>query len=191
MEQVTVGERVLVRPGGHIPVDGRVLEGRSAVNQAPVTGESLPVPKGPGEIVLAGTINGEAALEIEVTQPAADSTISKIVRLVEQAQSQRAPVERFVDRFAAWYTPAVVGIAVLLCHPPAAVLWRAVPGYKRDPRLAVPRPGAADRGLPVRAGHLHPGHGGQRPHRAGAARGAGEGRAVPGRAGAGEDLCLR
>jgi Cd2+/Zn2+-exporting ATPase len=118
VEQVTVGERVLVRPGGHIPVDGRVLEGRSAVNQAPVTGESLPVLKGPGEIVLAGTINGDAALEIEVTQPAADSAISKIVRLVEQAQSQRAPVERFVDRFAAWYTPAVVGIAVLFATLP-------------------------------------------------------------------------
>jgi len=118
VEQVTVGERVLVRPGGHIPVDGRVLEGRSAVNQAPVTGESLPVLKGPGEIVLAGTINGDAALEIEVTQPAVDSAISKIVRLVEQAQSQRAPVERFVDRFAAWYTPAVVGIAVLIATVP-------------------------------------------------------------------------
>ena len=118
VEQVTVGERVLVRPGGHIPVDGRVLEGRSAVNQAPVTGESLSVPKGPGETVLAGTINGDAALEIEVTQPAADSAISKIVRLVEQAQSQRAPVERFVDRFAAWYTPAVVGVAVLFAILP-------------------------------------------------------------------------
>ena len=118
VEQVTVGERVLVRPSGHIPVDGRVLEGISAVNQAPVTGESLPVLRGPGEIVLAGTINGEAALEIEVTQPAADSAISKIVRLVEQAQAQRAPVERFVDRFAAWYTPAVVGIAVLFATIP-------------------------------------------------------------------------
>jgi len=121
VEQVTVGERVLVRPGGHIPVDGRVLEGRSAVNQAPVTGESMPAPKGPGDTVLAGTINGDAALEVEVTQPAADSAISKIVRLVEQAQSQRAPVERFVDRFAAWYTPAVVAIAVLFATIPPLI----------------------------------------------------------------------
>jgi Cd2+/Zn2+-exporting ATPase len=118
VEQVNLGERVLVRPGGQIPVDGLVLEGKSAVNQAPVTGESVPVQKSPGEAVLAGTINGEAALVIEVTQPAADSAISKIVRLVEQAQSQRAPVERFVDRFAAWYTPAVVGIAVLFAVIP-------------------------------------------------------------------------
>ena len=118
VEDVNVGERVLVRPGGHIPLDGRVLEGKSTVNQAPVTGESLPVPKGPRETVLAGTINEDAALEIEVTQPARDSAISKIVRLVEQAQSQRAPVERFVDRFAAWYTPAVVGIAVLFAVIP-------------------------------------------------------------------------
>jgi Cd2+/Zn2+-exporting ATPase len=118
VEQVAVGERVLVRPGGHIPVDGRVLEGRSGVNQAPVTGESLPVAAGPGDNVLAGTINGEAALEIEVTQAAANSAISKIVRLVEQAQSQRAPVERFVDRFAVIYTPAVVAIAILFAVVP-------------------------------------------------------------------------
>lgn len=118
LEEVHVGDRVLVRPDERIPVDGYVLVGQSAVNQAPVTGESLPVPRGPGEIVLAGTINGDAALEIDVTRPAEDSAISKIVRLVEQAQSQRAPVERFVDRFAAWYTPAVVGIAVLFAILP-------------------------------------------------------------------------
>jgi Cd2+/Zn2+-exporting ATPase len=115
--QVNVGERVLVRPGEHIPLDGRVLAGTSAVNQAPVTGESIPVQKAPGDEVFAGTLNGEAALEIETTQPAADSTIARIVRLVEQAQAQRAPVERFIDRFATWYTPAVVllaaGLAVL------------------------------------------------------------------------------
>ena len=115
--QVAVGEKVLVRPGERIPLDGRVVAGSSAVNQAPVTGESLPVPKSQGDEVFAGTLNGEAALEIQVSQPAADSTIARIVRLVEQAQAQRAPVERFIDRFAAWYTPAVVllatGLAIL------------------------------------------------------------------------------
>jgi Cd2+/Zn2+-exporting ATPase len=118
VEEVSVGETVLSKPGERIPLDGRVLRGVSAVNQAPVTGESVPVTKNPGESVYAGSINGEAALEITVTHPAADSTISKIVRLVEQAQSQRAPVERFVDRFAAWYTPAVVAVAAGLAVIP-------------------------------------------------------------------------
>jgi Cd2+/Zn2+-exporting ATPase len=118
VEEVSVGETVLIKPGERIPLDGRVLRGISAVNQAPVTGESVPVTKNPGEGVYAGSVNGEAALEIEVTQPAADSTISRIVRLVEQAQSQRAPVERFVDRFAAWYTPAVVAVAAGLAIIP-------------------------------------------------------------------------
>ena len=116
--QVAVGEKVLVRPGERIPLDGQVLSGASAVNQAPVTGESLPVPKAPGDEVFAGTLNGEGALEIETTQPAADSTIARIVRLVEQAQAQRAPVERFIDRFAAWYTPAVVLLAASLAILP-------------------------------------------------------------------------
>jgi Cd2+/Zn2+-exporting ATPase len=118
VEDVAVGERVLIKPGDRIPVDGKVQRGISGVNQAPVTGESIPVVKNPGDTVFAGTINGEAALEVETTRPAADSTISKIVRLVEQAQAQRAPIERFVDRFAAWYTPAVVAAAALIAVIP-------------------------------------------------------------------------
>jgi Cd2+/Zn2+-exporting ATPase len=118
VEQVKVGEHVLVRPGERIPVDGVIISGSSAINQAPVTGESAPVSRGPGEEVFAGTLNGEAALEIEVSKPASDSTISRIVRLVEQAQAQRAPLERFIDKFAAWYTPAVVGLAAGLAILP-------------------------------------------------------------------------
>lgn len=118
VEQLAVGERVLVRPGERIPLDGILFSGQSTVDQSPVTGESIPVLKSPGEAVFAGSVNGEAALEITVSRPAADSTISRIVRLVEQAQSQRAPIERFVDRFAVWYTPAVVGTAVLLAILP-------------------------------------------------------------------------
>ncbi len=118
VDQLTIGDIVLVRPGERIPVDGRVTAGVSSVNQASITGESLPVNKSPGDEVLAGTVNGEGVLEVEVTREFSDSTISRMIRLVEQAQSQRAPVERFVDRFARWYTPAVVGLAVLLAVIP-------------------------------------------------------------------------
>jgi Cd2+/Zn2+-exporting ATPase len=118
VEQVQVGEQVIVRPGERIPVDGHVATGISLVNQAPVTGESVPVSKAPGDKVYAGTLNGDSVLEITVSQLAAGSTISRIVRLVEQAQAQRAPVERFIDRFAAWYTPAVVLLAALLAILP-------------------------------------------------------------------------
>ncbi len=122
VEQVGVGERVLVRPGERIPVDGQVAEGTSLVDQAPVTGESVLVTKAPGDEIYAGTLNGDGALEVTVTRPAGDSTISRIVRLVEQAQMQRAPVERFVDRFATWYTPGVVALAAALALLPPLLL---------------------------------------------------------------------
>ncbi len=121
VEQVAVGDRLLVRPGERIPVDGVVTAGESSVNQAPITGESMPVAKITGEAVFAGSVNGEAALEIEVTRPAADSTLSRIVRLIEQAQAQRSPAERFVDRFARWYTPTVVLAALLVATIPPLV----------------------------------------------------------------------
>jgi Cd2+/Zn2+-exporting ATPase len=121
VEEVAVADIVLVYPGERIPVDGRIRGGTSVINQAPITGESMPVVKSPGDDVFAGTINGEAALEVEVTRVSADSTISRIVRLVEQAQAQKSPAERFVDRFARWYTPAVVGFALLLASIPPLV----------------------------------------------------------------------
>jgi Cd2+/Zn2+-exporting ATPase len=111
---VPVDAIVRIRPGERIPLDGRVSEGRSAVDQAPVTGESIPVDKGPGDEVYAGTINQDSALEIRVTAPASDSTLARIIHAVEQAQGSRAPTQRFVDRFAAVYTPAVFALAVAL-----------------------------------------------------------------------------
>ncbi len=118
VDQVAVGERVIVRPGELIPVDGHITSGVSSVNQAPVTGESVPVRKSPGDKVYAGTLNGDTVLEVSVTNLATHSTISRIVRLVEQAQAERAPIERFIDRFAAWYTPAVVILAMLVAILP-------------------------------------------------------------------------
>jgi Zn2+/Cd2+-exporting ATPase len=118
IDQVAIGERVIVHPSERIPVDGHVLSGNSLINQAPITGESTPIIKGPGDKVYAGTLNGDAVLEVTVSQTASNSTISRIVHLVEQAQSQRAPVERFIDRFATWYTPTIVILAALVATVP-------------------------------------------------------------------------
>ncbi len=92
-------------------MDGTVRQGRSAIDQAPITGESLPVDKGAGDEVFAGTINGNGALEIEVTHLSADNTVSRMIELVEEAQAQKAPTQRWIDRFARIYTPAVVALA--------------------------------------------------------------------------------
>jgi len=120
IDEVHVGDIVIVRPGEKIPLDGRVAAGQSYVNQAPVTGESLPVEKQPGDEVFGGTINGRAALDVQVERLRADSTLARIIHLVEQAQSQRAPSQRFVDRFARIYTPAVLALAILIgLIPPA------------------------------------------------------------------------
>lgn len=116
-EAVAVGEVVLVRPGERVPVDGRVVLGASAVNQAPITGESVPVEKGQSDEVFAGSIVEGGYLEVEATRPYAENTISRIARLVEEAQARRAPAQRFVERFSHYYTPAVivgaVGVAVV------------------------------------------------------------------------------
>jgi Cd2+/Zn2+-exporting ATPase len=117
---VAIGDVVRVRPGERLPLDGTVLSGESAVNQAPITGESLPVDKASGDEVFAGTINQSGALEIRVTAPASRSTLAHIIQAVEEAQASRAPIQRFVDRFAARYTPAVFvfALAVALLAPP-------------------------------------------------------------------------
>ncbi|WP_049902338.1 heavy metal translocating P-type ATPase [Halococcus agarilyticus] len=114
VEAVSVGDIVVVRPGEKIPMDGDVIDGESAVNQAPITGESVPVDKTAGDEVYAGTINEEGYLEIRVTSKAEDNTLSRIVEMVEDAQSNRTEREQFVERFSAWYTPVVVAFAVLV-----------------------------------------------------------------------------
>lgn len=111
-KSVALGARVRVRPGERIALDGEVLEGRSSVNQAPITGESLPVEKQAGDTLFAGTINGESALEYRVTRVADDSTLARIIHAVEEAQGSRAPTQRFVDQFSRLYTPAVFLIAI-------------------------------------------------------------------------------
>jgi len=121
VEEVAVGARIAVHPGERIPLDGRVLAGTSGVNQAPITGESLPVDKRAGDTVFAGTVNGDGALEVEATTPAEDTLLAHIIRLVEEAQTRRAPSERWVERFARVYTPAVMALAALvLVVPPLA-----------------------------------------------------------------------
>ena len=112
IEQVAVGDRMFIRPGERIALDGKVIAGHSRVNQAPVTGESLPVEKSSGDSVYAGSLNENGALEVRVTKTSADSTLAHIVHLVEEAQSKKAPIQSFVERFARYYTPAVFGIAV-------------------------------------------------------------------------------
>ncbi|CAN5697583.1 heavy metal translocating P-type ATPase [soil metagenome] len=120
-EQVRVGQTVVVRPGEKIPVDGEIADGSSMVNQAPITGEAVPVEKDVGDEVFAGTLNGEGVLEVRSTRPATDTTLSRIIHAVEEAQAHRAPSQTFVDRFARVYTPAVVLAAVALAVVPPLI----------------------------------------------------------------------
>ena len=113
-EEVAVGETILVKSGQKVPLDGTVLAGSSAIDQAPITGESMPVEKKPGDTVFAGTINGEGSLEIQTTKAAGDTTLARIIKMVEVAQQQKAPAQRFVDVFAKYYTPAVMILALLV-----------------------------------------------------------------------------
>ncbi len=119
VERVAIGDIVIVRPGERFPVDGRVLSGSSAVDQAPVTGESVPVDKSPGDEVYAGSVNGEGALDVQATRLARDSTLRRVMRMVEQAQAQKSPTQQLTERFMAWFVPAVLLVALsIIVIPP-------------------------------------------------------------------------
>ena len=118
VDDIRVGDEILVRPGGKVPLDGVIVSGMSDVNEAPLTGESLPADKGPGDEIFAGTINGHGALDVRVTRVVRDTRLARVIHLVETAQASRAPVQSFVDRFARIYTPAVLALAIVVALVP-------------------------------------------------------------------------
>ena len=138
IEEVRKGDRVVVKPAERIPVDGTVTEGRSGVNQAPITGESVPVDKTPGQPVFAGSVNGEGALVIEVTAAIGDRTLDRVVKLVAEAQTQKAPTQQFTDRFERIFVPLVlVADALLIVVPPLLGVWTWSESFYRAMALLV------------------------------------------------------
>jgi Cd2+/Zn2+-exporting ATPase len=121
VEELEVRDVVIVRPGDRVPSDGKVIQGVSEVDEAPVTGESVPVSKEPGAKVYAGSINTNGELRVEITSVAADNTIARIIHLVEEAQASKAPMARLIDRFSSWYTPTAMLVALLVIVVPPLV----------------------------------------------------------------------
>jgi Cd2+/Zn2+-exporting ATPase len=118
VEDLLRGDVVIVRPGERFPADGKVTRGRSEVDQSPITGESLPVDKDVGQEVFAGSVNGSGAIEIEVSRLSRDSTLARVIQMVEEAQTQESPTERVVERFQSWFVPTVLGAVILLAILP-------------------------------------------------------------------------
>jgi Cd2+/Zn2+-exporting ATPase len=112
VDDIPVGAVVRIRPGDKVPLDGEVLEGHSSIDQSAITGESMPVTKGAGDEVFAGTVNGTGALDVRVSRSAADTTLARIIRLVAEAQARRSPSEQWVERFARYYTPIMMALAI-------------------------------------------------------------------------------
>jgi Cd2+/Zn2+-exporting ATPase len=118
LEQIVVGDHIILKPGDRVPLDGVVVEGSSALDQSTLTGESMPVTKSVNDLVFAGTINQSGSLDVRVTKLAGESTIAKLIRLVEEAQEQKAPTERFLDKFEQWYALGVIAFTILLIVVP-------------------------------------------------------------------------
>jgi len=138
VEEVRIGETVIVHPAQRIPVDGTVRSGQSAVDQAPITGESVPVHKTPGDEVFAGTVNGSGALEIVASRASGDRTLDRVVQLVEEAQTQKAPTQRFTDKFERIFVPCVLIASVLLIVvPPLLSVWSWDTSFYRAMALLV------------------------------------------------------
>ena len=127
IETLRVGEIVVARAGDRVPVDGKIVGGQSSVDQSPITGESVPVEKEIGEPVFAGTINGDGVLEIEVTKLSSDSTIARVQKMVEEAQSQKAPSQTFADKFEKFFVPTILGVVFLAAIVPPLVGWLSWP----------------------------------------------------------------
>src|SRR5690606_37016337 len=115
---LSAGDLVRVQPGGRVPADGTIVDGSAGIDESPVTGESMPVAKGTGESLFAGSISTDAVLTVRVDKPASDSTIAKIIHLVEEAEASKAPVARFIDRFSRVYTPAAMLVAAMVAVVP-------------------------------------------------------------------------
>lgn len=122
VEEIKIGGIIVVKSGTRIALDGEIIKGSSTVNQAPITGESMPVEKKTGDTVFAGTINNEGSLEVKVTKIYSETTLSRIIHLVEEAQSQKAPTQQFIDKFARYYTPTVFVMALLIWFVPPLML---------------------------------------------------------------------
>ena len=151
VEALAVGDRIRVRPGERIAADGVIVAGASEIDQASVTGESMPVTKGEGDDVYAATLNGQGVLTVEVRRAAQDSTLQRIKRLIEEAQAQRAPMQRFVDRFARVYTPLVVVLATLIALLPPLLGFGSLAewGYRALVMLVIACPCALVISTPV------------------------------------------
>jgi Cd2+/Zn2+-exporting ATPase/Cu+-exporting ATPase len=162
IEALTPGDEVIVRPGERVPADGQVARGSAAVDQSPITGESLPVDKGPGNRLFAGTIVHGGALTMRVARTGSDTMLGRVIRLVEEAEAHKAPVQRLADRFTAWYIPVVVGVAAvtyLLGRDLTASIAVLLVSCACAIALATPTAviaavgGAARRGILVKGGH--------------------------------------